>query len=50
MQKYNAGLTAFDTFEKLFKNAEYFLHKTKKKTLTREDQRLLYKQFNNFNG
>ena len=31
MQKYNAGLTASDTFEKLFKNAEYFLHKTKKK-------------------
>ena len=49
MQKYNAGLTASDTFEKLFKNAEYFLHKTKKKNADPGGAAFAYKQFNDFN-
>lgn len=35
LQKYNAGLTASDTFEKLFIFSEFFQEKRRKKTLTR---------------
>ena len=35
LQKYNAGLKASDTFEKLFIFSEFFQEKRRKKTLTR---------------